>query len=712
MILPPITMTIQKLTQNWIQNLTQSLTQNLTQNVPNKPWPNPVPWAAAIDGFGVVGKFCVWLIVGLALALIMTMGRQSGCSTANAQTVSPEIRQPPVVDQTRPTAADWSMKIATYTDATVSNVTPGKITFGLSDQTTIDCKVQTIDQQGVTVGGVVVDAPVVAVVRGRLPLRLAEKGMLLKCSARLNLNGKIERPVLQFKHLDQKIPLQQPYVEFFQRPQTNDDFADCEILGRVIAVNHDVVSVEVPPAKWARRSKITIPIDSQSRFHISQLHLKNLQPGDRVSSLEVREFENGERLIKSINATFNPQRSRLTIGINDRLAQEFAHLSKANVPPRTLRSEHFILHTDASDHQSKVLLAKLETMFGLVGDYYSRRPAVPIEVYVVEDLGRWERRKLPPAAMVKISQQTGVTVITNSPRQSRAVVYSCNDDRIVQHESVHAFCVQAFGGLGPVWYAEGMAELGLYFNADAMGVQIDPVVAEFLKTSPPKTVAEIISQPQSTGDTWQQYAWRWAMCHFLSTNQNYRRRFKNLGVRMMTEPSLTDGSSAAKDSNGAAFFDATFARQRQELDFEFAHFLNHLDNGVHAAAMRIQWDRTPKSLQQQQVANQTIKSDRGWQVVGVATQAGQSLDIAIQGQWQTSIDSGPLVARVLVGVMGNSEGRYKMSQPQRIAGKCQFIAPMDGQLVFRCDEGFNQLHDNEGAVEVFVRMSQPQPSSP
>ena len=39
-------------------------------------------------------------------------------------------------------------------------------------------------------------------------------------------------------------------------------------------------------------------------------------------------------------------------------------------------------------------------------------------------------------------------------------MYACEDHAIVQHEAFHAFCAQTFGGLGPVWYAEGMAEMG------------------------------------------------------------------------------------------------------------------------------------------------------------------------------------------------------------------------------------------------------------
>ena len=596
------------------------------------------------------------------------------------------------------------VNIATITGATVSEIVPGRITFQQPGRPPFSCKIQTTQQQGVTIGGAVFDAPAAASIQGRLPIRLAEKGMLLKCSARLNLNGEIEEPVLEFEHLAKQVlqvPSQpQPHVEFFERPETNADFADCEIVGRVIAVNRDVVSVAVPKAKWARRSKINIPVNDNSLFRIRQTHLKNLRPGDHVNFLEVRQFDNGQRLIKTIDATFSPVRSRLTIRINDRLEQEFAHLSTVPQSPRALRSDHFVLHTDASQQQAMVLLAKLENMFSLVANYYARRPSAPIQCYVVDDLARWDRRQLPPAAIAKIAQRSGVTIITNASPQKSATVYSCHDHRIVQHESVHAFCVHAFGGLGPVWYAEGMAELGLYFDADSRGVQIDPVVVEFLRSTPPKTVAQIIADVQTTGDSWQQYAWRWAVCHFLSFNQNFRRRFKKLGTRLMADHNL-----ATEDPTGNALFDRTFLRQRERLDFEFAHFIDRLDNGVDASAMRIHWDLTPRPISRQDVVARSIKPTRGWQVVGVAVESGQRFQIATRGQWQASIDSDFATAAMQVCVLQQTEDGYKMTQVQSFVDKCNYVAPAGGQLLFRCDEAFDLLHDNAGAVEVFVRIA-------
>ena len=604
------------------------------------------------------------------------------------------------------------IQVATITDARVVAVEPGSISIRLKDDTVIACKVQDVGDNGVAIGGVAINAPVDATVSGSLPLRLAEKGMLLKCRARLNLNGKIESPVSVFQHLPQSVPPLKTHVDFFERPKTNEDFADCEIVGRVITVNHDVVSLAVPAAKWARRRKVNVPINSQSRFNIAQPFLKNIQSGDVVDSMEVREFENGERLIKRIAASFSPTREQLTIREADRLAQEFAHLSKAPADPRVLKSDHFILHTDASDHQSQMLLARLENMFTALSRYFSKRPSSPIQCYVVEDIEKWAN-KLPPVAAAKIDQRSGVTIVTDGDPMTKGkvsgIVYSCNDHRIVQHESVHAFCVQTFGGLGPVWYAEGIAEVGLYFKPDAegshKGLQIDPVVIEYLRSTPAPTIAEIISDQQTTGDSWQQYAWRWAMCHFLSFNQNYRSRFRRMSVELMTDAALkkSDQTLMKSDPTAAKHFDHTFVRMRAEMDFEFAQFVANLNNGLDANAIRINWALTPKPLTQSQVVSHAIRSDRGWQPVGVEVKKGQVYDLASRGEWKTEAGRDAKDPRLQVCVLSQVDGRFEIGDPIKFSRKGELTADADGQLLLRCDEDLSRLSDNEGKIEVFVR---------
>ena len=90
----------------------------------------------------------------------------------------------------------------------------------------------------------------------------------------------------------------------------------------------------------------------------------------------------------------------------------------------------------------------------------------------------------------------------------------------------------SFGSTGPVWYAEGMAELGQYWKEGELGVDIEPLVIDYLTHAPPKKLKDIVAVGQVTGDSWKAYAWRWALCHLLAHNPNYSRRFKRLGMNL------------------------------------------------------------------------------------------------------------------------------------------------------------------------------------
>ena len=81
------------------------------------------------------------------------------------------------------------------------------------------------------------------------------------------------------------------------------------------------------------------------------------------------------------------------------------------------------------------------------------------------------------------------------------MVYSCDKVGVVQHEAVHAYCQQTFGDTGPTWYAEGVAELGHYWKKDQPALEIDPVVINYLKNSPPKKMLDIVAAGQITGDS-------------------------------------------------------------------------------------------------------------------------------------------------------------------------------------------------------------------
>ena len=277
-----------------------------------------------------------------------------------------------------------------------------------------------------------------------------------------------------------------------------------------------------------------------------------------------------------------------------------------------------------------------------------------------------------------------------------SVVYSCEDHGVVQHEAVHAYCSMAFGSAGPIWYAEGMAEVGQYWQPDQLAVQVDPVVIEYLTSADKKSLNDIVAAGQITGDSWKAYAWRWALCHLLMHNPNYSRRFKTLGKNMMSEKK--------KDSFNIAFGDVA-----DEIAFEYDQFVSNFDNGYRVDLCAWDWETVGKPLGIKPVTRKVV-AKRGWQAMPAILKKGSPYDVVAKGDWQVRPEG------TKVNANGSSSGRgkligavlgpnFELSPPFDLGAKKRFRSGYSGQLYVRCKDDWNQLADNTGELTVFVRKS-------
>ena len=91
---------------------------------------------------------------------------------------------------------------------------------------------------------------------------------------------------------------------------------------------------------------------------------------------------------------------------------------------------------------------------------------------------------------------------------AKSIVYAIADRGTPRHEAVHAYCGQTFGTTGPLWYSEGMAEMGQYWKPDDPAVNCHPVIVRYIHGSPPKSLNNIVNAEEVTGDSWQNYVWR------------------------------------------------------------------------------------------------------------------------------------------------------------------------------------------------------------
>lgn len=378
-------------------------------------------------------------------------------------------------------------------------------------------------------------------------------------------------------------------------------------------------------------------------------------------------------------------------------AQSAVRATNTTAAPRTVRSQHFVVHTDLDDSEAKDLLERLETMLGLISTYWQRPLGDVIPCYVVKDLKSWPTGSLPDDyGRAKIAEGAGVTVSRVLSAGDRfvadATVYAVADRGTPQHEAVHAYCAKVFGTTGPVWYSEGMAELGQYWRKNDNSVKVHDVVVRYLRSSEPKSLNGIVNNREATGDSWQNYAWRWALCHLLEFNPNYHSRFRPLGVAILQKKDIT--------------FEQVYGDVADEVSFEYLFFLEHLGNGYRVDLCAWDWKKRFVPLHDARGLTARVQANRGWQASGAMVLEGKQYQYVSTGTWKLDpehygCDADGDDKREGDGrLMGVVMKDYRLSPPFELGTDGSFVAPSDGKLFLRCRDDWCQLADNKGQVTV------------
>ena len=342
--------------------------------------------------------------------------------------------------------------------------------------------IQDASARAVSVAGKAYNIPADVELAGEVPMTLVERGVVVQFQAMCTIDGKYSGLVNVAKLVNQAEAISDQAresgvasgesikkagpmkVEFLERPADNSTPAKVEVIGRVLSFASNKLHLQVQPGHWAPQGRIQFEFAADAKLALRERSLDRVVPGDTVRLGKALVFKTGEKVIQRVRIAATGKRDLLTTSFQGKLENKFRHLSNQPSKPRELRSAHFVLQTDLSDRSANILLAKLETVYGFASGYYGRQPQRPIECYIVRDLANWPTG-LDEVGVEQIRDDSGITVVQRLGKQTKVVVYACDDHATAQHEAVHAFCAQTFGGIGPVWYAEGMAELGQYWQS-------------------------------------------------------------------------------------------------------------------------------------------------------------------------------------------------------------------------------------------------------
>ncbi len=397
--------------------------------------------------------------------------------------------------------------------------------------------------------------------------------------------------------------------------------------------------------------------------------------------------------------------------------------AQQSAPSSEYRSQRIVLYTDLPADKAKTWLADLERVLDFAAEHWKRPSRGLIECHVVADLSRWPAR-LPERVREAIEAGAGIT-ITQTMRsgkavQARATVYASAKGTSAKHEIVHAYCRQAFGEVGPLWYAEGMAEMGQYFTPEAAGVNCEAGLARHLRSTTPPPLDDVLAMKQRSGEG---YARTWALCHLLANHPRYRDRFGQLGLTLLAGKKAELRTAFSKDP--------PLAKEIECIDFERRLMLANLEVGYRVDLCAWDWETTFGPIEPGKTGEVTIEAARGWQATGLEVKAGDRVPYRTSGGWRltkngraVSPDGDPRGNGKLVGVLlhvdealGDSPSRPGDTRPDEAAGPLRLGEPFDlgrqgtwtaregGRLYVRCRDAWHEVADNEGSITLTLPRS-------
>ena len=556
-------------------------------------------------------------------------------------------------------------------------------------------RIQEIGQDAVPLaGGQRLRYPAQVRITGKLPLASLEAGQMLRFKGMLNRLGKASGEVAAIDLVTDKETSNR--LRVLQAGEGSNAYSTCEIVGTFVRAINGRVVIKIPKDNgFTRRTTLSFPTADNLLVNFRSNDFHRAAPGAKVTTLLIARLNTGDLVAKQLDVEVGAATTRKP-DVNAKLLDKYRHLSDEPQSPRLIRSAHFRFMTDVSDREAQIILDKLETMVRLLTRYFGRAPTGFIDGYIVHDLSKWPEGLLKePAGIAKIRARAGICFNSSLGNQRRAELYSCDDHGVIQHECTHGFCHLAFGSTGPTWLAEGVAELGQYWKLNQLAVNANPgVIAYLQRATPKKSLLQIAVPGRTEAGNWQDYAWRWALCHLLANNPNYAPHFKPLAMALMEK---REGVS----------FASVYGPVAKQISFEYDLFLQNLSNGYRSDLCAWQWNMKFKTLAAQKISKVKVKAAYGWQTSGLQLEKGVSYDLKTEGQWKIA------PGETTYGGDGDSEGRgrlrgiifndYRLSQPVSFGSESTFVAPADGQLFLRCHDDWASLGDNDGELTVYLR---------
>ncbi len=297
---------------------------------------------------------------------------------------------------------------------------------------------------------------------------------------------------------------------------------------------------------------------------------------------------------------------------------------------------------------------------------------------------------------------------------------------LMLHEGTHAFMNRWLGGVGPPWYAEGMAELLAThrWEEGRLTMRYLPlrreevpewgrvkIVQDEFAAGRGKSLEAIFSYGLNSHLQADMYGWCWAAAQFLDAHPRTRAAFRGRMVDARDEgPELTRHMLAQLENDWS------------DVSEEWQMFIAQAEYGYDVARAAVR--RRPAQPLTTPEVRLKIASDAGWQSTGVQLEGGASYEVAAVGRYR--IVAGPPVwwcepggvtiryyrgqpLGMLLGAVCSeplpADTITPLARPEPI-GRKRILAPAQtGTLYLKINEAPLDLADNDGELLVRVRRS-------
>jgi hypothetical protein len=390
-------------------------------------------------------------------------------------------------------------------------------------------------------------------------------------------------------------------------------------------------------------------------------------------------------------------------------------------------SKRLILYTDIDPEIAETLPPVVNHLYEALVEYFGPLPPDPegaefqMTGYLIGDEAAFREQGL---------LEGFPTLLHGKHRQNRFWLRDQRDNyyrrHLLLHECTHCFMTFVPGPLPSVWYLEGMAELfgthrlkpdgGIEFRilpraSDDVGGwgRIEAIRRECAEGRP-LTVRGVYDLPQEAFSQPEAYAWSWGLCHFLDSHPKYAARFRELGRH------LQDGQFAAK-------FHESFADEKRNLSTEWTLFEFQVQPGYDIPRAAIEFHQgTPLAAGETRTG--VIVAARGWQDIGVKVNAGDVYEITASGRFTLAEDVKPWISepqgisyRYLNGIPlgrlmacldtdlsedAQEARRMHILHVEPVGKSARLTMPANGRLLFRLNDAWDELSDNDGSVTVTI----------